>query len=125
MKSIEFRYSKANFYQEFLGYDVYKVSVDGRNLERADGMNVLAFACCVPKHGLIILYDEFFKLPIECQKIVLLHEICHLKDDFASEDECDKFAADHLENGEYWLKEARRIMKYYTPILRTKFDTVR
>ena len=120
MEIVKFKKSEAELWQEFLGYKVFRVIVDGRVEEKYRYKTTALFACSSLRHKQIYVYDEFFKLPTECQEIVMLHEVCHVKYNTINEKFCDKFAVEHLENGEYWLKRTRELIDYHKPMIKTK-----
>lgn len=116
--------SEAEFLQSFCGYDIYKVTNDKRKSEKEAGLKASIFACCNMRTKKIFVYSEFFRIPKECQKAILLHEICHIKFQTDDEEKCDQFAIDHLENGKHWVDRTRQFTKIFIPIVRQELSMV-
>lgn len=110
---------KFEFYKNFLGYRLYRCIQDNRAEQKRLGRKATLFACTQLDSHKIFVYDEFFNVPEEVQLVILIHEIAHIKG-IMDEQKADQFAAEHIENGHYWLERARIFTEIFNPIVKKR-----
>lgn len=95
--------------EEASGYDIYVVSKLLLDRVSPDKRSAL-IAFCNRKKKMIFLIEEHIQyMDDDMLLVVLLHEICHMKNPLATEEECDKYARDRL--GDEAYKKAVRFTR--------------